>query len=1234
MKIIKPYGRSHAEVDGAALKRVLRRRRDPAKGADPSKPIDIGKFALAHDELVVAQWISAIDKIAAKPSGNDGATDEQRAFRDRLGDAAWVQIEKKALLPGLEDAATRAHLAKLWNAKIAPYGTTPFKPRRGRPGKPPPSPPSARGRWYARFVGNVDPVAADVEAIAAEIYEHLYVAERRFSTEARNRAGGRIPARAKSISGNVLRSSAQPANVGWSQADSAAYAAAGNIAGEIRDAAMRRENGEDGARTRRVSLEIAGAALFAHYARLFPGEDGEPLSIAAARDRAPGLFNLHMAVKDCYTRVLKHHRKDAREHGDRRRKVSLLLPQGMDSLFALVDAKTNNRDLNALVRLGKIVHYEASGDDDDGPAGPLDNWPADIASSTFWTSQGQARIKRNEAFVRVWRHVLALAARTLTDWADPEERIGGDILLAGPIEQATGDQFDAGNFTRKLELLFGNRAEAFSGAGDEALQKDTLTLALRGIAELRHAAFHFKGLGGFANALTEAETHASPQVLAAVHTLWACDTDSRAARLAETLRAVDVEYFLDESQGGKLFAALSDFSPAVLPLPRFGRVLRRAHGAWENVEGGPDFPAPANRIELENIARRCQYTALKLLYERPFRAWLTVREPALLNGFIGHAVERTTNAARNLNPIGDNEKRELIVARAASLGRVADGGTIESFFFDLSAETASEMRVQLGYDSDPDKAREQAGYIENLKCDVVALAFDAFLKDEGFGFLAELTPETGKPAAPRFNLDALPRAAAIGKSDDWQIILYFLLHLVPVDEIGRLLHQIRKWQVLATDERAAARKRAANLCAILELYLDMHDAKFEGGSALTGIEPLKVLFESAALFDDIFPVRSGAEEDDRIPKRGLREISRFGNLPALLPIFAKHPVSAADVGALRDAERMQDDGKSEIAAWQEQREALHEKWTRETRDFAGEDCRAYAETLTAVIGHRHLAAHVTLTNHVRLHRLLMTVLGRLVDFSGLWERDLYFVALAAIHNAGLNPNRVFEPVGLDRLRQGRIVGALRKLKAGADGDIVRKVLDRQFGSVYTTSSDAVRIRNDFAHFNMLKPAHLPVDLTVCVDSARKLMAYDRKLKNAVSQSVAEILGREGLALRWKMDDDHRLGGATVATRQAIHLGGRKFLEKNKPGRDGRKPVRHPFAENLHGGLFVAMAASLFAGVSARPAAKSVTELPLNEIDWNWKSEQTRNPQEKNRGGSEKKGRRHRRNRNRNRKKSS
>ena len=340
----------------------------------------------------------------------------------------------------------------------------------------------------------------------------------------------------------------------------------------------------------------------------------------------------------------------------------------------------------------------------------------------------------------------------------------------------------------------------------------------------------------------------------------------------------------------------------------------------------------------------------------------------------------------------------------------------------------------------------------------------------------------------------------------------------------------------------------------------MHDAKFEGGAGMTGAEALKDLFESEATFRQVCPEQPGQDAGQYVPYRGLREILRFGGLGALRPIFEKCRISTDQVKELADLEATAD-GDSAIAAQQKQREDLHEKWTRKKNRFSQKDKTAYGKALAAVVRHRHLAAQVRLNNHARLYRLLMQVLGRLVDYAGLWERDLYFTTLAIAALGQKKPQDIFRRRGIDCLKQGRIVDALRMLKDSPDGETVRNRLKQLFGDNFLYGEEnAVSVRNDLMHFNMLKGPNPVPNLTETVNQTRRLMAYDRKLKNAVSKSVVEMLAREGFDLTWKMAG-HELTQATVKTRQALHLGEKKIKE------------------NLHGETFVAMVATLFGGES-------------------------------------------------------
>lgn len=1153
MLIIKPYGRSHTEFDdGKTPKRKIRRNPTPRVRQDTL--VDVKEFAETHPELIIAQWISAIDKIATKPGNGKKPTPEQRRFREKIGQAAFdIMIQKKFLdVSGREE-----ELKRLWQSKLHPYEANDEEKRN----------PSPEGRWYKRFADNVKPDDVDASEIAKKIAQHLHESEYRINPDRRNKRQGRIAARAESIAKNVLAFQTQfpDKKHSWAEQEKA-YEKAGDVATEIRQKALEKEKEEKEGKGDKFSVRDVAPILFAQYGRLFKNGNGKPLPIADARERFPGLFELHGAVKDTYTRILKNHRTLK----NKKKSVVHVLPVSMESLFRLVEAKSDNRDLNALVRLGKIIHYEAtlsSGEDD--PGNIPDNWPKDVEGSQYRTSEGQAEIKRTEAFVRVWRNTIALAARTLTDWADPDGKIDRDIL--SKVKQATGEQFDATAYGQKLPFLFGKQASLFEGA-DDAFKKSVLRLALNGLAELRHSSFHFKGRGGFVKALKESLASAEDDAVGVARDLLEQDIQGRRDRLIDLLRAAHVEHYFDQKKLDAIVHAVVNVDLPQSPLPRFRRVLDRAKNAWNRKPYILHLPSPDNRAELEKPARQCRYVTVKTLYERAFPAWLETQSAETLNEWINHAVKRTTEAAQSIN------KDESAVAKADSL-RLGNGEDIAHFFDHLSAATATEFRVQRGYDSDADNARKQSKYIDNLRCDVVGQAFEEYLKKaELFWVLDELGDEP-LPEKKRSNLPQPVSETAQNMPEPWEAVLYFMLHLVPVDAVGRLQHQLRKWSIL--EKKAELKEQPSTLAdsagRMFGLYLDMHDAKFEGGEGMIGAKELKSLFESEQVFSRACPSQQGQDTDRYVPWRGLREIRRFGCLRPLMPIFQEHHIGAGEMDELTDWETVSD-GDSRIAERQKKREELHEKWVK-NKKLSDEDKTAYCKALADVVRHRHLAAHVRLNNHARLHSLLMGVLGRLVDYAGLWERDLYFTTLALVRLRKKSPGDVFQDKGLEFLKNGQIVWALKRLeKSGDDGTAIVKQLKRLFGEdVLDGQCGAASVRNNLMHFNMLQGGEPVLNLTETVNDTRRLMAYDRKLKNAVSQSIKEMLAREGFDLTWEMRG-HRLECAKIKVRQAIHL------------KDGR------IKENLHGDQFVKMAASLFCG-GQEPSDDDVLSVDLDKIKW-------------------------------------
>ena len=378
MRIIRPYGESRTECADSSARRYL-----IDKTAARQKR-EIPDFALEHDELVIAQWISAIDKIASKPQGTKGATNEQRELRGKIGKACWAKLTDDKRLSAA-DAGRLEFLETLWSFKIHPYGKNSYRPEFGPGGKQKPEP-KPEGRWFKAFAGDAAAKDADGDSIAKLISRHLYEAELRIHPGLPAKRTGRIEARAESIAGNVLRD--RQSAVEWTQADERAYLAAGDPAEAIYDEAAKIDAAQErkkfsrgqsspanpqSPKRRRVSLDLAAEALFAHWGKLFiDSASGKPMGIAAASASHPGLFALHMAVKECYRRLLKGHGKQP--------PVTRVLPRNGGALFSLIGRQRGNSDLNALVRLGRIIHYEASAGSSDSTAAIVSNWPATLPS--------------------------------------------------------------------------------------------------------------------------------------------------------------------------------------------------------------------------------------------------------------------------------------------------------------------------------------------------------------------------------------------------------------------------------------------------------------------------------------------------------------------------------------------------------------------------------------------------------------------------------------------------------------------------------------------------------------------------------------------------------------------------------------------------------------------------------------------------------------------------------------
>ena len=1127
MRIIRPYGRS-------VVKRSEERKIVPRTESLCAIP----DFAKNNPDIIIAQWISALDKVIAKPRGKNKASPELYDLRDKLGNACWDRmIDRHESLRTQQD-----EMKRVWQWKLHPYGEPePEDTRKKHKGSKPDTP--RKGRWYTAFAGEKGFDQLDFEGIAEALEDHLYCDQRRIhdgrrrSTRTEHKKG-LIAARAESVAKSLPAPADEKESIGWSEQDEQQFLKFSRDPA-VDPAVIILELNKKGS----IFSNAAGKVIAECYGKYFPNPAGGVLTRQAIRAAGRGgELALWDAVRTYYRRLLSTKPKHS---------LNRKLPDNARTLVALLRARGTNRCINDLIRLGRLLHYDR-----------------DSAQGNFapdFDSDKQADIKRAEAFVRVWRTAISQARCTVVNWIDPEKSAVGDILGGqNVLLKHFGGTFQAQQAQAKehAALLFGTHMDLFSEVPPEDLCLSLAHLTM----QCRHNVVHFTSRQDFVSKLKDelnkegdkerirTALSNSKKPLCA---LFDRDLQNSGEQIAKEIRGAKLPHFADQQEMKAFVPCVGVLDDTGITLPRFRRLLLRL----DNTRQSQKLPKPENisslydeleRLEnqegdraawerMKREAALAKYTGLKMLYERPFRRWLAKRKACKLNAWLQEAHKRATKAARKLNG-GKSDYTDLIVAKAAEVTPLRDGERINDFMHRLTALTASEMRVQKGYNSNPEQARKQAGWIDNLLCDVLGRAFHTFLASRdsdcggACGWLLHLDPAKHRqnPAG------VTPPDVSEDQTPDWLKLLYAVLYMISRDDVSRLLHQFRKWETLEAQAGGQTDADSAGLRRVLTLYLHMSEAKFDGQEVACADSEIRHFFENPeADFGRVFPVAEGGAL--LATRRGLRQIMRFGHLSLLRPIFAQHPIASADVEALQTLECADGTGLSEIARVQGGRKKLHKELSRK-KAISNDELKRYQSVLKTITQHRDLCAKVRLTNHLRLHRLMIRLWSRLLDFAGLWERDRFFVHRVLTKRKGLNCQEAWKQV--------------EKLFSGTKRD----------------SSRLREIRNALAHFDFLGNAWsdnlAQPDFTTYVNDVRDLMAYDRKLKNAVSKSVIDILDEEGFALTWDMNDEYRLHNPVIKSKELQH-----FKKSKSNGK---------ICEPMHNGQLVAMVSSLFGqGKSAR-----------------------------------------------------
>ncbi len=670
--------------------------------------------------------------------------------------------------------------------------------------------------------------------------------------------------------------------------------------------------------------------------------------------------------------------------------------------------------------------------------------------------------------------------------------------------------------------------------------RDAILKCLRcTLADIRNASFHFNTVSDVLKTDTNIDDQ---EIKPAIEQYIKKHLEKQRALLIESLKAAHIETHLNQEQADIFLAEIQQKTTTFL-LPKFSKLLTRA----DNINPRKTIIKAANQTALqENKTLLCQFVCLKQIYESGFHQWLEEQNTDLLNSFLQEAKNTATESAEKMNRRNALEGEEI----KARMDRLRDLKTDEKlldYFSYLAAETASFFQVKINpYISNVEGTKAQSNFIEDFKKDFLALAFKCYLKEKELEFLLRLI----KGATCQIQESQLPLKTEIKNS-----AIYISLHLIPVEFVSHLALQIKKYHILTGKTDLSA------IAEAIDLYLSMHNATLD----ITSLQDseLKDFYENEEVFNGLFKQNNELDEQ-LIPVRGLRELLKFGNLAQLKKLFADSKIKDNEIEELKKQ-------KDSIAEIQEEKKRLHEKLSR-SKSIRQEDFDRYAELANKTENYSHLKNRVYLHHQKQIHQLMITILGRLVDFSHLWERDIYFAMLSILTLRGLEiKNEDFEKFAKkgniikvsdikELVQEGQIIKALYKIKD------THKAIYNKLDDFFFISNNR-KIRNDFTHFNSLNKPAL-INLTKLLNEARKLTQYDRKLKNSVTKSITELLKKDNLKINFKMEKNELLCDS-LEVKKVEHLKGKR-IEKNYRNSKNRKII-----EELHSEKYKDAVAKLF-----------------------------------------------------------
>lgn len=1281
---------------------------------------DLAKILSTDERFLMGQCISLLDKTISKRRSIRNMHAEAYLHRARLGNELWrrfvttISNERQETPPRLSLDALR----DIWVWRVHPYkgystvpeGVSPehdanYQTLRKHPINSPVE--DFHGRWHSEFWIETPAGDAKYGDIAIRIWCHLTKAEIKLHNGPREnddgpelRSGRVIERLKRGRSGSGL-ASARGERISLSVRDPRITRREkhGDVNGEawhFRAVDWTRQEediyfGIDVAAKiyREVTKEGNGPFRSADFGRMLHDHFGTLKD--KTEERSPQrkrLWSLHNHARAFYQRLAKSDRfkladrakgertiqidaQKSIEVNDRSFQLKRIVPTDKTALLSVLTGKKRNADIGELIRLGKLVVHasDLSLYPDSGDLRKLDSQQLsnlfEKRLDYLATSDGQAEIKRNEAFTRVWRNAVGLAQRSLRNWVeenpddpltnpnnDSDHDISQTQVIDVAIKRHTEREATRAHFWNHSKVLFGSDPAGPSGesrksvliSDDETSNREVMRTFMRVSAELRNRSNHFctkerlvdlvMGRSDRNEEALRTDGIVAPFARKEIGQKGAHAVDEQTVRRLDELlnfdQHMDRKILVDELNAIDFYghcairdtlgrsALLREMSRSTsgctISTPRFMAIARRAVDLAADDDASKSRKrSPLAELNLDNDAitrpgsNRFSVEVLRKLYQRGFRAWLHEgcpglddlgdNEPRSMRDVIELAVSEKKGRKKRANE-ADEVPHAHIESVLSSFGTNDLSDPID-FLKKLTAEGMIEERLNQTYNADPRKQKDVANRVERFRQELTLLLFECYLRVNEFEHVTDIVDLDEDAPDGKVTLSDI-EPASDWQSRHWHSRFYAWLYLVPPEDISALRQQLMKSRALETraveeaDEKQMERffeldATLDDLDRLMALYCSVNTAGFDGTEHHDGIGHGEGFYEVPNEFRTILDAdKVTPEESLKGTRRGLRQILRFGNMRVLGKIIEKHKVSSREVKALQASQ------SEENRQEREDRQKLHaaiidackeqfRKPNQKKQDWTGvqQMCADYSEIVSRTTSHDFAVNAARLTEYARLHNLMMRMIGRLADYTLIWERDMICLFLGLYYREQkklggkicLQRKELETKADLEgRTRRGNCAyfvlaangphadaslsiwgdrSGFLGLEFKQDADFEKYLSDEDSRKLFWRYFDGTRqlnpkdrdannrlsskgqephsnprhaegyqrIRNDFAHYNMFTEKGKGLHMTYQVNVVRSLFGYDRKLKNAVSKSIVRIAEQAGIELGFELRDD-------------------------------------------------------------------------------------------------------------------